>query len=166
MLVVIMKFIHVAAIAVWAGGLVALPVLYMQRGGLEGDRLFRLHAFTRVFYVGIISPAAFIAIGSGTALIFIQQTFEAWFSAKLAFVAMMTGVHIFSGLVILNLFEPDKSYPAWRGVVAVSGTALVVSAILVLVLGKPNLPQPAEMTAFFAPGALPGIVDDFIAWWR
>jgi putative membrane protein len=166
MLVVILKFIHVATIAIWAGGLIALPVLYMQRKGLEGDRLFRLHAFTRVFYVGIISPAAFLAIGSGTVLIFLQQTYDAWFSAKLAFVAMMTGVHIFSGLVILHLFEPDKSYPVWRGVAAMTGTTLVVTAILVLVLGKPHLPQPDEVTAFFAPGALPGIVDDVIAWWR
>src|SRR5690606_20968502 len=57
MIVAWIKFIHVAAIALWSGGLVALPFLYHQRKGLEGEELHRLHAFTRFFYVGLVSPA-------------------------------------------------------------------------------------------------------------
>lgn len=149
-----LKFVHVATIALWAAGLIALPFLYRQRRGLEGDALHRLHAFTRFLYVSLVSPAAFVAVGSGTALIFVMGTYENWFSAKLVGVAAMTGIHIFSGLVILKLFEAGRSYPGWRLALVVPATLLVVGSILVLVLGKPRLRWPAALEAFFAPGSL------------
>ena len=61
----ILKFIHLAAIAVWSGGLIVLPFLFWQRRGIEtGPELDQLHRLTRFVYVGMASPAAFIAIGS------------------------------------------------------------------------------------------------------
>lgn len=94
---VVLKAIHIGAIAFWSAGLIALPFMYRQRAGLEDRALYRLHAFTRRLYVGVVSPAAFLAIGSGTVLIFLQGTYEAWFSAKLALVAVLAGIHIFRG---------------------------------------------------------------------
>jgi uncharacterized membrane protein len=158
MIVVWLKVIHVIGIAVWSAGLIALPFLYRQRGGLSGGRLFRLHVFTRSFYVAIVSPAAFAAVGSGTALILMQGTYENWFSAKLVGVAAMTGLHIFSGLLILRLFEPEQAYAQWRLLVMVTLTVLVVSAILVLVLAKPDIEWPGALDSFFAPGALSELV--------
>ncbi|WP_082092787.1 CopD family protein [Devosia epidermidihirudinis] len=162
MIVTWFKFIHVAAITLWAGGLLALPFLYHQRKGLEDEALFKLHAFTRHFYVAIISPAAFVAIGSGTVLIFLMSTYGNWFSAKLLAVAMMTGIHIFSGLVILRLFEPGHTYPAWRQAVVVTLTAIVITVILTLVLGKPRLDWPGPLAEVFAPGALSKIAEQII----
>lgn len=162
MIVLWLKFVHVATIAGWSAGLVALPVLYLQRAGLEGQRLHRLHAFTRFFYVALVSPVAFVAIGSGTALIFLQGTYENWFSAKLVGVSVMTGVHIFSGLMILRLFEPGKVYPPGRFFVVMTLTLGAIAAILTLVLGKPEMEWPAVLAAFFAPGALSELVDQII----
>lgn len=162
MIVTWLKFIHVAAIALWAAGLVALPFLYVQRRALVDDALHRLHAFTRFFYVAIVSPAAFIAVGSGTALIFLMGTYENWFSAKLAGVAALTGIHIFSGLMILRLFEPGQVYPTWRLAVVVPLTVAVITTILVLVLGKPALEWPAPLAEIFAPGALSALADRII----
>ncbi|MCP8884456.1 CopD family protein [Devosia sp. XJ19-1] len=162
MIVLWLKFVHVAAIAGWSAGLVALPMLYLQRAGLEGEPLHRLHAFTRFLYVVMVSPVAFIAIGSGTALIFMQGTYENWFSAKLVGVSVMTGVHIFSGLMILRLFEPGKAYPLGRFVVVMALTLGAIAAILALVLGKPDMEWPAVLAALFAPGALSDLVDQFI----
>jgi protoporphyrinogen IX oxidase len=66
-----LKFIHLAAIAIWSGGLIALPFLFRQRAGIApGLELDRLHRMVRFVYVEMTSPAAFIAIGSGTVLIF------------------------------------------------------------------------------------------------
>lgn len=158
------KFIHVATIALWAAGLIALPFLYWQRRGLDGDGLHRLHAFTRFLYVALVSPAAFVAIGSGTVLVFLMGTYEAWFSAKLVAVAVMTGIHIFSGLMILRLFEPGQYYPAWRLALVVPLTLLVVGTILVLVLGKPRLEWPDALLELFTPGRLGEIAAPFIAW--
>ena len=71
----LLKFVHLAAIAIWSGGLIALPFLFWQRRALQpGLDLDRLHRVTRLVYVELTSPAAFIAIGSGTALIFLQAT--------------------------------------------------------------------------------------------
>ncbi len=154
MIVIWLKFIHVIGIALWSAGLIGLPLLYRQRGGLSGNDLFRLHAFTRTFYVGLVSPAAFVAVGSGTALILLQGTYENWFSAKLVGVAAMTGIHIFSGLMILRLFEPEQSYPAWRMALAVTLTIIAISSILALVLAKPEIEWPRVLDDFFAPGAL------------
>lgn len=166
MIVVILKFVHVATIALWSAGLVALPFIYLQRRGLEGDALHRLHAFTRHLYVVIVSPAAFLAIASGTALVFLQHTYVPWFSAKLGFVAVMTGIHIFSGLMILKLFEPGRSYPFWRFLAVTTLTVTVISAILALVLAKPVFPRIDAVDRLFEPGALPGLVGDLIAWTR
>lgn len=152
-----LKFIHVGAIALWSAGLLALPFLYRQRKGLLDEPLHRLHATTRFFYVALVSPAAFIAIASGTGLIFVQGTYEAWFSAKLAMVALMAGIHIFSGLVILRLFEPGETYPLWRFALVMPLTALAIGTILLLVLDKPAFALPEQMMALFEPGALAGI---------
>ena len=163
---VLLKFVHIMAIAGWSAGLICLPFLYVQRRSLGGDALHRLHNFTRFFYVSLVSPAAFVAIGSGTALIFLQNTFEPWFSAKLALVAAMVIIHVTSGAVILRLFEPGQVYPAWRFCLVCLATALVIGAILVVVLGKPEWTTPGPIATLFAPGALGVLLGDIIAWSR
>lgn len=166
MTLVILKFLHVATISLWSAGLLALPFIYRQRRGLEGDDLYRLHIFTRYFYVGFVSPAAFAAIGTGTALIFLRETYVPWFSWKLLLVTVMTGIHLFSGLLILKLFEPDGRYPRWRFVTITASTLLVVTGILWLVLAKPALGPVQPLDDFFEPGSLSRAVDSFSAWMR
>ena len=118
----ILKFIHLATIAVWSGGLIILPFLFWQRRGIEaGPELDRLHRITRFVYVGMASPAAFIAIGSGTILIFLQTTFLEWFSLKMLLVAILVMLHVMAGLILAHLFEPgghfgQLSYLALTGV--------------------------------------------------
>lgn len=165
MSVIVLKFLHIVAIAAWSGGLLCLPFLYLQRRGLGGNALHRLHNFTRFFYVSLVSPAAFLAIASGMLLIFLQATFEPWFSVKLALVAAMVIIHVMSGLVILRLFEPDRSYPWWRFVAVTGPTTGVVGAILVVVLGKPEWHVATWLAAIFAPGAL-GEMLGITAWLR
>jgi protoporphyrinogen IX oxidase len=164
--VVILKFLHAATIALWAAGLLALPFIYRQRPGLQGDDLHRLHAFTRYFYVGFVSPAAFVATGTGTALIFLRETFTPWFSLKLLLVVMMTGIHLLSGLLILRLFEPRGRYSRRRFVTLVSVTLLVVGSILTLVLAKPAIPRLQPLEDFFEPGSLEETVTSIIAWMK
>ena len=94
------KFLHLATISLWAAGLLTLPFLITQRRLVEGEALHRLHAMTRLLYTGLVSPAAFIAIGSGIALIFLQATYVEWFSAKMVFVGLLVGLHIVTGLSV------------------------------------------------------------------
>lgn len=155
-----LKTLHLAAIAIWSAGLISLPGLYVQRTHVRSeDAKHRLQAMVRFLYVGIISPAAFVAIGTGTGLIFMRQSFEPWFSFKLALVGALVTIHILTGLVIIRLFEAGNIYPMWRFLAVTAVTLGVVAAILVVVLAKPELPDlmPEFMTE---PGALRRIVED------
>jgi len=166
MMPVLLKFVHIIAIAGWSAGLICLPFLYLQRRRLSGDALHKLHNFTRFFYVSIVSPAAFVAVGSGIALIFVESTFTPWFSLKLAFVGALVIVHVTSGTVILRLFEPDQIYPFWRFAAVSIITVAIVTAILVTVLGKPDFGPTAPFSNLFEPGALGVWLGDLTAWSR
>jgi len=150
-----LKFVHLAAIAVWSGGLLALPFLFLQRRGLEaGPDLDRLHRIVRLVYVELTSPAAFIAIGSGTALIFLQATFAEWFSIKMVLVGIMAILHVVAGLVIHQLFSPKGRFGGFS-FVALSGTyAVLIVAIIWVVLAKPQIDSNQFAAHLFEPGGL------------
>lgn len=143
-----LKAIHIAAIAIWSAGLICLPGLHVQRAHVAEDTsLHRLHRLVRFLYIAMMSPAAFIAIGTGTALIFLRETWAPWMGLKLVFVGLMTTTHILTGLVVSRLFDPGQVYAPWRYVAVTAFTLLIVSAILIVVLAKPDLPPllPAWM---------------------
>ncbi len=143
-----LKFVHIAAIAIWSAGLICLPGLYVQRARVPDETsLHRLHRLVRFLYIAMMSPAAFVGIATGTALIFLRETWAPWMGAKLVFVGLMTTTHILTGLVIGRVFERGQVYATWRYATVTAFTLLIVSAILVVVLAKPDLPSllPAWM---------------------
>ena len=166
MIPVLVKFGHIIGISIWAAGLICLPFLYLQRRKLADNALYRLHNFTRFLYVALISPAAFVAVGSGIGLIFLEETFQAWFSLKLALVAAMVIIHITNGAQILKLFEPGQTYPVWRFAIACSLTTIIISLILFVVLGKPQWTTPGAIERLLAPGALGNVLGELTAWSR
>lgn len=150
-----LKLLHLGAIAVWAAGLICLPFLNRQRYSLNSEtELHRLHSMVRYCYVVLVSPAAFVAIGSGTALIFQQQTFTEWFSLKLLLVGLLAGIHVRVGRVILKLFDPAPRLPRWRHAAMMIVTLVVITSIVAVVLIKPPLHWPSMSRQWFAPGAL------------
>lgn len=160
-----LKFVHLAAISIWCAGLICLPGLYAQRHAVENDdALYRLQGLVRFAYVSLISPAAFIAIGSGIGLVFLQSTFVEWFSLKMAFVGVLVVIHILTGLVIIRLFEKGEMYPAWRFVAVTIVTTNVVALTLAVVLAKPPLDFDWVPAEWVRPGALRDIVGGFIPW--
>mgnify|MGYP003121624456 CR=1 FL=1 len=166
MIAILLKLLHVMAIGLWSAGLLTLPFLYGQRRQLQGKALYRLHNFTRFFYIKLVSPAAFVAVVTGTVLIFVEATFVPWFSVKLLLVGVMVFIHVLSGLVILRLFEPGQRYPAIRVWAVITLTAGVIAAILATVLGKPEWLAAGWITDFFAPGALGEMFPFLTAWLR
>jgi protoporphyrinogen IX oxidase len=158
-----LKFVHIAAIAVWSGGLIVLPYLFWQRQPLAlGPELDRLHRVTRFVYVGLTSPAAFVAIGSGTALIFLQSTFREWFTLKMVLVGGMVMLHVVAGLVAVRVFTPEGRFGS-RSCVALTGSyAVLIVAILWVVLAKPGIDAAQIAPALFEPGALAPLVRQII----
>lgn len=163
-MVVWLKLIHIAAIALWAAGIVSLPGLYVQRAHIKKDRdLYRLQKIVRFSYVRILSPAAFIAIASGTGLIFLQEPYSGWFSVKLMLVAMLVVIHVMTGLVIIRLFEDGEVYPVWRFIIATILSGAVVGAILFVVLARPEIAVELP-SGLFEPGALKTIISQISPW--
>jgi protoporphyrinogen IX oxidase len=152
---VLLKFVHLAAIAVWSGGLLVLPFLFWQRATLaDGPDLDRLHRLTRFVYVGMTSPAAVIAIGSGTALIFLQATFQEWFSLKMVLVVAMVMLHVVAGLVLGHLFLPNGRFGLVPHIALTGGYLVLMSAIIWIVLAKPHIDSTQFAPGLFEPGKL------------
>lgn len=163
-MIVLAKFLHIAAIAIWAAGVVSLPGLYVQRAHVKDeDALLRLQRLVRFAYIGIISPAAFVAVLTGTMLIFLRQTFEAWFSIKLALVGVFAILHVLTGLVVIRLFRDGEIYPPWRFVTATVLSGGVVVAIFFIVLAKPTV-DLALIDVLSEPGGLKRLYDEFNPW--
>ncbi|ARC35276.1 hypothetical protein A6J80_01845 (plasmid) [Paracoccus yeei] len=159
----ILKALHIAAIAGWSAGLLCLPSLYVQRCHVGSrDELHRLQALVRFAYINLVSPLAFVAVASGTALIFARSVVAPWFALKLALVLGMSFLHVLTGLVVIRLFREGERYPTWRFVLATLVAAALVLGILWLVLAKPALP-PAP-AAFFRPGALQNLLAPLNPW--
>jgi uncharacterized membrane protein len=150
-----LKFVHLAAIALWSGGLIALPFLFWQRRTLEaGLELDRLHRVTRLVYVELASPAAFVAIGSGTALIFLQATFAEWFSLKMVLVGIMAMLHVVAGLILMQLFLPKGRFGRLSYLALISAYIVLIAAILWIVLAKPHIDSNQFAAHLFEPGGL------------
>jgi uncharacterized membrane protein len=160
MTVTLFKFLHLAAISVWAAGLICFPFLHRQRNdvGTKTD-LQRLHSMARFFYIVMLSPAAFVAIGSGIVLIFLQQTFTAWFTLKLLLVGLLAVMHLLTGRVLLRLFDKAATVAPWRYPAVTVATIAIVASIVTVVLKKPHFDWRASDTGLFAPGGLGGIYD-------
>ena len=150
-----LKFVHLATIALWSGGLIALPFLFWQRRTLEaGLDLDRLHRVARLVYVELTSPAAFIAIASGTALIFLQATFAEWFSLKMLLVGIMAMLHVLAGLVLVQLFLPEGRFSRLSYLALTSLYIVVITAIIWVVLAKPHIDANQIAAHLFEPGGL------------
>ena len=150
-----LKFVHIAAIAIWSGGLLVLPFLFWQRRLLAaGPDLDRLHRVTRFVYVVMTSPAAFVAIGSGTALIFLQSTFREWFTLKMVFVGTMAMLHVLAGLVAVRVFAPDGRFGLRSCVALTSSYLVLIVAIIWVVLAKPAIDSTQFAANLFEPGSL------------
>jgi uncharacterized membrane protein len=159
MIAVWLKAVHISALVIWCGGVLVLPGLFALRPTVEaGPELWHLQRFTRRAYRAIVSPAAFVAVVSGTALVFVREVFTAWFAAKLAAVGVLTILHIRYGYIILHLFDEDVRYATWRKWLSILVALAAIGAILWLVLDKPPFGREPLPRWLVTPGGLREVV--------
>ena len=129
--------LHIAALAVWSAALFYLPGLLAAHPRREGDAFARLRWMSRLAYLGIASPAAILAIVSGSLLIVAADSHGGWLVLKLAVVALMVLFHIYCGSLVAEM----RQHPVRRSAAALASLvlipALLVPATLYLVLAKP-----------------------------
>jgi protoporphyrinogen IX oxidase len=133
-----LKTIHIAALLIWCAGLFYLPVLFASHPRVRDDSHFwRMRIITRFTYVAVTSPAAVIAIGTGTALIFLSPAVGAWLILKLNAIVMMTFYHLYCGWAISRLYrERVVRYPGWH-IAGMVVPATMIPTVFWLVLHKP-----------------------------
>jgi len=134
----LLKLLHFAALLVWCGTLLYLPAL-VAAGTPGGSPPFGRdhHHVMRTVFTLVASPAALLAIASGTALFVGADWLGAWLVLKLSAVALLVLGHALCGVLILKA----DALPAARvrsGCAALGGSmTLLIGAALWLVLAKP-----------------------------
>jgi len=136
-----LKALHVAMLLGWCGGLFALPLMLVRHDpAIAQDDYTRIRKATHYGYIFVVTPAALLAIGSGTLLVFLLEVFRPWFYAKLVAVALLVLFHVWVGYTVVAVAEAEEKAPPPAG--RAIGLLLVpVLAILALVLAKPDLEE-------------------------
>lgn len=148
------KAVHILSLAVWCAGLIALPTMLFQRRALAGEALYHVQHATRFVFVTLVSPLAFVAIGTGTVLVFAQETFTAWFAVKLLLIGFMAKLHIRLGSAVVEVFKEEGRYSGFRTAFSTVVACVLVTGVLVVVLLKPELSSDLVPASLTEPGAL------------
>jgi uncharacterized membrane protein len=145
-----LKALHVAMLALWTAGLFALPRMLSRHDPAIGQTDYaRIRRATHYGYAFVITPAAVLAIASGTALIFLREVFTLWLFAKLVFVAGLVAFHAWVGHTIVAVAETEGAHEPPEPLVPTLLLTVPVVAILALVLAKPELgeiPMPGWLS--------------------
>jgi uncharacterized membrane protein len=154
------KALHITGLLVWCAGLLYFPGLLASHARLaEGEDFVRIRRASRFAHNAVVSPAAVIAIGAGTALLFLSPgVLQGWMFLKLACVGVLAMAHVYYGHVLGSLAArgvPPPRRLLWAAWCAVLASIL---AILGLVLAKPVVEAtlPAWM---LEPGGLQSWLD-------
>ena len=135
-----LKLLHITAVILWCGALLYLPAAVAASasaatGEVPADTRHRL---LRQMYTLVATPAALVAIATGTAIFVFQDVMAVWLMAKLGVVGLLVLGHGVCGLLVLRVERGEYRWTrgvAW--VVAASSLAWL-AAIAWLVLEKPQ----------------------------
>lgn len=135
-----LKAAHIAALFLWCGGIIALPLMLSQHDPASSRADYgRIRQATHSIYTLAVTPMAVVAVVAGTWLIFLRETYVPWLYAKLFFVALLVGAHAWVGHIIVRVGETRGRYQPPHPYLVVTAALIPMIAILWLVLGKPDL---------------------------
>lgn len=134
------KGLHIVALFIWCGGLLAMPLMLAYHDPADSqDDYRRIRRATHLTYTMAVTPAAVIAVIAGTWLIFLRETFVPWLYAKLFFVAILVIAHAWIGHILVTVAEKAGRHRPPSPILPLALLLTPMAAILVLVLGKPDL---------------------------
>ena len=135
-----LKALHIAMLGLWCAGLFALPLMLSRHDpSINQSDYSRIRRATHYGYTFVVTPAAVIAIASGTLLIFLREVFVLWMFAKLVFVALLVSFHAWVSYIIVAVAETEGSHTPPNPLLPVLLLTIPILAILTLVLAKPDL---------------------------
>ncbi len=145
------KAIHIAAVALWFGGLFLLPRLLASRARADGpdaDRYFIPVA--RRLYFHLMTPAAVLAVTLGGGLVAVTPV-GAWLPAKLLLVAVALALHAYFGLALFDLSNGRSRHRPLTFSLLGWLPLLLATGIIVLTAAKPVTIAPLDAETRRAP---------------
>ncbi len=143
-----LKVVHICAVIVWAGALTLLPAAIRAQLPIRGEA--EAGDCARPLLLAVASPAALIAIASGTAIFVLEEPAAPWLVAKLGAVGVLVLAHAMFGWLLLRVERAAGAHvpsvaSARHAAAGLAFGALSVVALLavaLLVLLKPALAAP------------------------
>lgn len=144
--------LHIAGLVCWGAAILCVPTLLLngelfqtgsatagaarETGHAEGTTVIARRTF-----LWVATPAALIAVSSGTLLFTLMATLEIWMLLKLVLVSALVLVHIAIGLLMLRAERAGHAArtPGWLAGGASATMLALMLAIVALVLAKPEL---------------------------
>jgi uncharacterized membrane protein len=137
-LVPLFKVVHIAALTLWCGGLIALPLMLARHDpAVSAADYTVIRRATHLTYTLCVTPAAVLAVIAGTWLIFLREAFAPWLYAKLAFVALLVVAHALIGRILVQVAEKPGEHTPPEPYLPIAMALVPILAILFLVLAKP-----------------------------
>lgn len=132
--------LHIVALITWCASLLYLPALI---AGIHTEQIqiveprHKYGSVARFVFTHIATPAALVAIISGTLVFLFNRTIEVWLIAKLTLVTGLVVGHTLAGLLLLHT-QDRNTKPVRRWCWMLSGVLCVLMlAIIWVVLAKP-----------------------------
>ena len=129
--------LHITALLCWCGSLLYLPALIAGRARRELLEPYNRFEITRKVFTLFVTPAALIAIASGTAVFISQQIVAAWLILKLTLVVGLVLCHVATGWLAFHIEQAPRRYGVIYCGLAGTLSAAFMAGILWLVLAKP-----------------------------
>ncbi len=132
--------LHIIAFTAWCASLLYLPALI---AGIHTEQIQIVEpgnqygSVARFVFTYIATPAALVAIISGTLVFLLNRTIEVWLIAKLTLVTGLVVGHAMAGLLLLHT-QDRSTKPVRRWCRMLSAVLCVLMlAIIAVVLAKP-----------------------------
>ncbi len=138
-----LKALHITFLILWSVGLLYMPALFAAYASVrDREERKRMRIITRFTFIVIASPAAVLAIITGTALVYATAIQGSWLPAKLAVVALMGFFHVYCGQRVVTLETGRDIERRSFHIALVIVPFTLISTVLWLVLAKPALWTP------------------------
>lgn len=134
--------LHMMALICWCGSLLYLPAMIFSNAQttlLNPATAVpdHLRSMPRAVFNLIATPAALLAIGSGTAVFLVYGIIELWLLMKLALVALLVLGHILTGWLVVQAEKRTVQHTHLWCTMLAGVLSLLMLSIVTLVLFKP-----------------------------
>lgn len=135
-----LKSLHIVFFLIWSAGLIYMPALFAAYASASGKKeRRRMRIVSRFTFIAVASPAAILAIGTGTWLVYATAIQGTWLPAKLLAVTFMGMFHVYCGRRVVEMEKDHLVFRRNFQIALVIVPFVLVSTVLWLVLAKPAL---------------------------